>query len=104
MSFEKKDNLKWLDDNIEFHLYLAELSKNGMLFQIIKNLNMRVHKYKYILLMKPELIEQYVSHHEEIINHAIVNKNPKKAGKTMERHINAIKKNLIKYLKTVPFY
>jgi DNA-binding GntR family transcriptional regulator len=104
LSFEKKENLRWLDDNINFHFYFAELSKNVTLFQIIKNLNIRVHKYKHIALMKPEFIELYTSQHEEIIHNAVVTKKSKKAGTIMYSHLEAVKKNLINYLKNFPFY
>ena len=103
-SLEKKQNLKWLNDNIDFHFYFAEMSKNGSLYQMIQNLNIRVHKYKHIAMVKPEFIKLYDTQHEEIIHNAVVIKNPKKAGKAMYNHIEAIKKNLIKYLSDFPFY
>ena len=103
-SLEKKQNLKWLNDNIDFHFYFAEMSKNGSLYQMIQNLNIRVHKYKHIAMVKPEFIKLYDTQHEEIIHNAVVIKKPKKAGKAMYNHIEAIKKNLIKYLSDFPFY
>ena len=103
-SLEKKQNLEWLNDNINFHFYFAEMSKNDLLYQMIQNINIRVHKYKHIAMVKPEFIKLYDTQHEEIIHNAVVIKKPKKAGKAMYNHIEAIKKNLIKYLSDFPFY
>jgi DNA-binding GntR family transcriptional regulator len=100
---EGNKNLRWLEDNIDFHFYFAQLCKNNTLFEIIRNLNIRVHKYKYVALMNPECIEQYTSQHETIIDTAI-NKNSKKAGKMMEIHLDTVRKNLMRYLKDFPFF
>ncbi|MFX0200096.1 MAG: GntR family transcriptional regulator [Candidatus Hodarchaeota archaeon] len=101
-SLQGMRNLKWLEDNIDFHFYFAKLSGNDTLFQVIKNLNMRVHKYRYISLMHPECIEQYTFQHEQIID-SVINSNPKKAGKVMEMHLNSVRRNLMSYLKEFPF-
>jgi DNA-binding GntR family transcriptional regulator len=103
-SLEKKQNLKWLNDNIDFHFFFAEMSKNGTLYQMIQNINIRVHKYKHIALVNPAFIKLYDTQHEEIIHNAVVVKNPKKAGKAMHDHIEAVKKNLLKHLSDFPFY
>jgi len=102
-SLEHKDNLRWLNDNTDFHSYFAEFCKNATLCQMIRNLYIKVNKYKYVALMHPNWITEYSLQHEEIIN-AAIDKNSKDAGKLMEIHLDTVKENLMGYLKSFPFY
>lgn len=73
--------------DLEFHLKIAELSKNHFLYQILKMLLSEKHAYtKFALVVRSEGIN-FLYQHEDIMQ-AIKNRNAKQAHLSMEHHLN----------------
>lgn len=87
-----KMGLNTVEEDLMFHLEIAEASQN----QILKSM---------MMVIIPDIIKNYIKYdvcatdgatkdrfaeHEEIINH-IINQEPAKASKAMEMHLNDIK-------------
>jgi DNA-binding GntR family transcriptional regulator len=100
-AWAKKDYKKWLDKNAEFHEYIVNGCKNGFLTMIVSNLRQRVYRYRLISITIPNSIEEYIQAHEEIIR-AISKRNPKNAGKAMQKHVVCSAKKMIDLLKELP--
>ncbi len=100
-AWAKKDYKKWLDKNADFHEYIVTASKNSFLTAIINNLRQRVYRYRLISITIPDSIEGYIKAHEEIIK-AISKREPKRAGKAMQKHVVYAAKKLIDLLKELP--
>lgn len=90
------------DDDIYFHLKIAEYSGNPVIRHLICLITPQMLELiKSIQKFQPnneERLKSTVKEHEEIIE-ALRQKNPQTAQKAMERHISAIKSTVIKYLK-----
>jgi len=92
-----KSNKEAVDEDFLFHLKIADASKNSVLKSLM-------------LIITPDIMQYFKKHdvcgdgrsdlavqqHEELLQH-IVDRNPNKAGETLERHLNEIKE----YVQTI---
>jgi DNA-binding GntR family transcriptional regulator len=92
---------KWLDKNAIFHAYLVKASGNEFLYSMLNSLRNRIYRFRLISLTLPDSVKYYYSDHEEILKY-LSQKDGKKAGKAMQRHVSSVGNNLIKFLKQIP--
>jgi DNA-binding GntR family transcriptional regulator len=97
----EKDYIKYLENNIKFHFLFPKISGNQSLFQLIKDLRMRVYRYQYITLTIPNNLNLWLEQHQQIID-ALINNDAELAAKNMERHLEKIKRLSIDFLKKFP--
>lgn len=88
----------YIEKNSEFHSLITRLSGSNNLVKIITELRTRIYRYRLISVTIPGYIEKYASDHEEIIN-ALQNRNPARAKKHMEEHVNFVRKIMVDFLK-----
>lgn len=90
------------DDDIYFHLKLAEYSGNPVLRHLICLITPQMLQLiKSLQKFQPnneERLKATVKEHEDIIE-ALQKKNPIVAQEAMEKHLSAIKSTVVKYLK-----
>jgi len=96
-----KDYKKWLDKNADFHRSIIEASHNSYLISIVDNLRHRVYRYRMISITIPDGIQEYIRCHDEIL-HAISSRDPRRAGKAMQKHVMGFSKVLVDFLKKLP--
>lgn len=96
-----KNYARWLENNTKFHFYIAEISKNKNLFNIIQQLQRRVFRYGYIVISIPGHIEEYISIHQKVIE-ALSKRDSKSAEKFMKKHLMHVRDVLVSFLEKFP--
>jgi len=91
----------WLENNTKFHFYIAEISKNKNLFNIIQQLQRRVFRYGYIVISIPGHIEKYISIHQKVIE-ALSKRDSNSSEKFMKKHLIDVRDILVGFLEKFP--
>jgi DNA-binding GntR family transcriptional regulator len=99
----KKRYLDYVKGNTIFHGLITKLSGNNSLVNTTAELRARVYRYRLTSVTIPGYLEQYVIDHEKIID-SITKKDPVRARKFMTKHVDFVKKVLIKYLNENPWF
>lgn len=71
----------------EFHFYLARLSGNGRIMQLLENLSEQIHRLGIQALTDDERPSHSYREHEEILT-ALKERDSKKAKASMQEHLN----------------
>ncbi len=95
------DHKKWLDENARFHEFLMKASGNSLMHSLVATLRNRIYRYRVISLTIPAPLARSYQAHEEILE-SISNKDGKRAGRAMQRHVLDVADNLVDFLKQIP--
>lgn len=90
--------IEYLKNNMDFHFFFPKISGNKSLFNIIKHLRIRVFGYQYIKLTFPGNLHLWLDGHQKIID-ALIDNDAELAAKSMEKHIQDIRKVTFDFLK-----
>jgi DNA-binding GntR family transcriptional regulator len=94
----RKKYYDYINNNINFHHLITSLGGNNNLTKTVKELRVRIYRYRLTSVTIPGYINVYVSQHEKVVN-AIIRHNSTLAKKYMEEHVNFVKKVLVDFLK-----
>jgi DNA-binding GntR family transcriptional regulator len=83
----KSDVLQYFDANSNFHRYIAELSHNERLYQLIEELRREIQKTRLLSLHMPQRLDYSMREHDQIMD-AFLKKNPQLAESMMVQHLN----------------
>lgn len=98
---QEKDLMGWLQFNSLFHDYLYDHCGNGNLISIIKIIQRRIYRYKYITISIPGYMERYLQQHEGIIRGC--EKNDGEMAETcMRDHLETVRTVLLEHLNKYP--
>jgi len=100
-AYRMNNHKEWIRTNRMFHEYITKASNNNSLYSVIKSLRNRIYRYTVIAGTISASLEKYYAGHEEILK-AISEKNAKKAGNAMRRHVVYAEKELVKVLQQIP--
>ena len=89
---------KWLTVDRKLHELLFEMAQNKRAEQIISNFNSQWHQLKLGMLTLEGRVEKSAIEHESIV-HAVCSKQPTRAHQQMRRHLQNLKKELVKIMK-----
>jgi DNA-binding GntR family transcriptional regulator len=98
---KKQDLVGWLQANNEFHDFFPNHSGNKTLLQILENLKLRIYTYRHITMSIPHRLEEYIKHHEAILE-GLQGKDGEKVAAYMKLHIETVRDGLISYLSQFP--
>jgi DNA-binding GntR family transcriptional regulator len=93
----KRDLLQYFDANSNFHRFIAELSHNERLYQLIEELRHEIQKTRLLSLNMPQRLDYSMREHDQIMD-AFLKKNPQLAESMMVQHLNNHMKALGKTL------
>jgi DNA-binding GntR family transcriptional regulator len=93
----KRDLLQYFDANSNFHRFIAELSHNERLYQLIEELRREIQKTRLLSLNMPQRLDYSMREHDQIMD-AFLKKNPQLAESMMVQHLNNHMKALGKTL------
>jgi DNA-binding GntR family transcriptional regulator len=93
----KRDLLQYFDANSNFHRFIAELSHNERLYQLIEELRREIQKTRLLSLNMPQRLDYSMREHDQIMD-AFLKKNPQLAETMMVQHLNNHMKALGKTL------
>ena len=93
----KRDLLQYFDANSNFHRFIAELSNNERLYQLIEELRREIQKTRLLSLNMPQRLDYSMREHDQIMD-AFLKKNPQLAESMMVQHLNNHMKALGKTL------
>jgi DNA-binding GntR family transcriptional regulator len=91
------DLMGWLQFNTMFHDYLCDHCGNGNLISIIKIIQRRIYRYKYITISIPGYMEHYIGQHEGIISGCEKN-DGEMAEAGMRDHLETVRRLLLEHL------
>jgi DNA-binding GntR family transcriptional regulator len=91
---------KWVPLNQAFHRFFRERCRNEKMNWIVEEIRLRITRHRYTSLAVTAL-DDYLKDHEAIIE-AIRQKNPKKAGEAMKRHIHRARRVLMDVMSRFP--
>lgn len=89
---------KWLAADYKLHEILFAMAQNKRAEQIIRNFNSQWHQLKLGMLTLEGRVERSAIEHERIVQ-AIRARQPGKAQQHMRRHLQNLKKELVKIMK-----
>jgi DNA-binding GntR family transcriptional regulator len=95
----KRDLLQYFDANSNFHRFIAELSHNERLYQLIEELRREIQKTRLLSLNMPQRLDYSMREHDQIMD-AFLKKNPQLAESMMVQHLNNHMKALGKKLNS----
>ena len=93
----KGDALQYFDANSNFHRFIAELSHNERLYQLIEELRREIQKTRLLSLHMPQRLDYSMREHDQIMD-AFLKKNPQLAESMMVQHLTNHLKALRKAL------
>jgi DNA-binding GntR family transcriptional regulator len=93
----KGDVLQYFDANSNFHRYIAELSHNERLYQLVEELRREIQKTRLLSLHMPQRLDYSMREHDQIMD-AFLKKNPQLAESMMVQHLTNHLKALRKTL------
>lgn len=93
----KGDVLQYFDANSNFHRFIAELSHNERLYQLIEELRREIQKTRLLSLHMPQRLDYSMREHDQIMD-AFLKKNPQLAESMMVQHLTNHLKALRKTL------
>jgi DNA-binding GntR family transcriptional regulator len=93
----KRDLQQYFDANSNFHRFIAELSHNERLYQLIEELRREIQKTRLLSLNMPQRLDYSMREHDQIMD-AFLKKNPQLAESMMVQHLNNHMKALGKTL------
>ena len=93
----KGDVLQYFDANSNFHRFIAELSHNERLYQLIEELRREIQKTRLLSLHIPQRLDYSMREHDQIMD-AFLKKNPQLAESMMVQHLTNHLKALRKTL------
>ena len=93
----KRDLLQYFDANSNFHRFIAELSHNQRLYQLIEDLRRELQKTRLLSLNMPQRLDYSMREHDQIMD-AFLKKNPQLAESMMVQHLTNHMKALGKTL------
>jgi DNA-binding GntR family transcriptional regulator len=93
----KGDVLQYFDANSNFHRFIAELSRNERLYQLIEELRREIQKTRLLSLHMPQRLDYSMREHDQIMD-AFLKKNPQLAESMMVQHLTNHLKALRKTL------
>ncbi len=82
----KGDVLQYFDANSNFHRYIAELSHNERLYQLVEELRREIQKTRLLSLHMPQRLDYSMREHDQIMD-AFLKKNPQLAESMMVQHL-----------------
>ncbi len=91
---------EWIPLNLEFHRLFREKCGNEKMNWLVEEIRTRITRYRYISLIVTAS-RDYAGDHERIVE-LISKKDAKRAGKTMENHIQRAKDVLVQFLSKAP--
>jgi DNA-binding GntR family transcriptional regulator len=83
----KRDLLQYFEANSNFHRFIAELSHNERLYQLIEELRREIQKTRLLSLNMPQRLDYSMREHDQIMD-AFLKKNPQLAESMMVQHLN----------------
>jgi len=89
---------KWLAADYKLHELLFEMAQNKRAEQIIRNFNSQWHQLKLGMLTLEGRVERSAIEHESIVE-AVCARQPARAHRQMRRHLQNLKKELVKIMK-----
>jgi len=89
---------KWLAADRKLHALLFEMGQNKRAEQVIRNFNSQWHQLKLGMLTLEGRVEKSAIEHERIVE-AICSSRPAKAQQQMRRHLQNLRKELVKIMK-----
>lgn len=96
-----KDYKAWLEANARFHSYFPKLCGNDMLYRFTSQLRRRASRYRFIAVIVPGSLDEYIKCHNEILE-AVFNGDAKKASKRMRKHVLDATEKLFEFLQQSP--
>lgn len=101
LSASQKKYREYIEKNTAFHHLIAHLSGSKNLVKIIDELRTRIYRYRLVSVTIPGYLEEYASHHEDVID-AIDGKDFLSARKYMQEHVIFVKEVLVNFLNENP--
>lgn len=93
---------RWLESDQRFHEILFDSADNKRARQVIRNCNMQWHRLRLGMLTLEGRVEKAVTEHEAI-GRAILDGKPSDAQKAMERHLQNLKRELLKVMRLLHY-
>jgi len=98
---QENDLMGWLTFNAMFHDYLCDHCGNENLISIVKIIQRRIYRYKYIIVNIPGYMEHYIEQHDCVIRGC--EKNDGEMAETcMKAHLEKVRKVLLDHLNKYP--
>jgi DNA-binding GntR family transcriptional regulator len=82
----KGDALQYFDANSNFHRFIAEMSHNERLYQLIEELRREIQKTRLLSLHMPQRLDYSMREHDQIMD-AFLKKNPQLAESMIVQHL-----------------
>jgi GntR family transcriptional repressor for pyruvate dehydrogenase complex len=96
-ALRRADRSEYLKYDMAFHLHLASASHNRYLLQMLRDVQNLLEQFMMEAFNEiPELLDDSMHHHKEILRH-LINHETEKATKSMMEHICSIEAVLKKY-------
>jgi DNA-binding GntR family transcriptional regulator len=89
---------EYAEKNNEFHYRISQTSGNEFLQNVIYELRDRVYRYRFLGIIIPSHIEEFISDHENIIQ-ALRERDMVKTEENMRQHIRRLKEILVNVLR-----
>src|SRR5687767_6361553 len=83
----KRDLLQYFEANSNFHRFIAELSHNERLYQLIEDLRREIQKTRLLSFNMPQRLDYSMREHDQIMD-AFLKKNPQLAESMMVQHLS----------------
>jgi DNA-binding GntR family transcriptional regulator len=88
------DLLTTVDSDARFHSLIYQMSKNNRLISLIHDLREQIHRFRSASLSDPGRLKLAVREHQKVLE-AIVSRDPDKAAKAIQKHMEKAQKALI---------
>jgi DNA-binding GntR family transcriptional regulator len=97
----EEDYEAYAENNTQFHLYCAQVSRNETLYDMIKELLTRLNPYEYFIAALPGYLGYWLSGHKQVID-GLLEGNFEGAAHGIRDHIEDARKITLNYIKRLP--
>lgn len=97
LAYREKNLEQYFEANRQFHRFIAQMSRNNRLYQLISEMRREIRKTRLLALQLPQRTDYSMREHDQILD-AFLKRNPDLAESTVLKHLanqlTAIKKLL----------
>ena len=92
---EKGDSIAYSEADLKFYEVIAESCQNQRLIKMRRNISDQTQRYRISSLIVPKSLRESFNEHQKIFQ-AFEERNPKKAERMSQKHIQDALKNILK--------
>ena len=94
-SFKNNDNAEFFRTDMDFHAQILAVSDNTTLEQLMMQLNEKIQRIRHLTTYVYRRLEDTIVEHNAILS-SIEDRNPDAAQQAMKRHLDNVKKGVVK--------